>query len=122
MPTYCYANDDGEVIEHNCSIDKRPTTIRRSGVVYRRCFQAEHGVGPELRGTAPAGWPIMSETSGVHPSQVKEAEAFTRAQGVPTHYTKDGRAILTDRSHRKKFCRAMGVRDNDAGYGDYSGE
>ncbi|KKK69897.1 hypothetical protein LCGC14_2929440 [marine sediment metagenome] len=122
MPTYCYANENGEVIEHVCSINKRPKTIKRGGVIYRRCFQAEwdHGRGPE--GVHPGGWPIVSETSGVHPSQIKEAEAFTRKQGVPTHYTKDGRPILTNRSHRRKFCKAMGMRDRDAGYGDHSGD
>lgn len=69
-------------------------------------------------GTPTRGWPIFSKALGVHPEQVQEANEHARRIGVPTEHTKDGKAILTDRAHRKRYLKAMGFRDNDAGYGD----
>jgi hypothetical protein len=58
----------------------------------------------------------------VHPSQRKEAIEDAIAKGVPTHFTEDGRPEFTSREHRKRYFRAYGFFDRDAGYGDQAPE
>ena len=65
-----------------------------------------------------AGWPLKCEASGCHRSQVPEFEKMMYQAGVPTDFTKDGRAIYRDRSHRAKALRVRGMFDKDAGYAD----
>lgn len=62
--------------------------------------------------------PKLSDPLGVSPRQVKEAMASSRRKGVPTDFTKDGRAIITSRAHQKKYLRAYGFHNRDGGYGD----
>jgi hypothetical protein len=64
------------------------------------------------------GWPMMSDAMAVHPSLIAEAERDAAAKGVPTEFTKDGRPILRDREHRKRFMMSQGFFDRSAGYGD----
>lgn len=54
----------------------------------------------------------------VHPSQVKEATEDATAKGVPTDFTEDGRPVFRDRDHRRRYHKAYGFYDRDAGYGD----
>lgn len=68
--------------------------------------------------TYKRGWPIYSDAAGCHPSQIDEHRAFDTLHGVPTDYDGSGRPILRDRVHRKKYLRAHGLHDRDAGYGD----
>jgi len=52
---------------------------------------------------------------------VKEATKRYHDEGCPTDFTPDGRAIIRSKSHRNKLLKMNGMRDNDAGYGDYAG-
>jgi len=61
---------------------------------------------------------LASDALAVHPDQIPEARAYDKAHGVPTEYKADGRPIFTGRGHRKAYCKAHGVHDNDGGYGD----
>jgi len=63
-------------------------------------------------------WPIYSDALAVHPLDVEEARQDSRAKGVATEFLPDGRAVLTDRGHRKKYMRAYGFHDRKGGYGD----
>lgn len=65
-----------------------------------------------------AGWPILSEAAAVHPEQIPEARAEAEKRGVPTDFTRDGRVVFRDRSHRRRYCKAMGLHDLDGGYSD----
>ena len=65
-----------------------------------------------------SGWPILSDALGVHPLDVAQAEADAKAKGVQTEFLADGRAVLTDRAHRKKYLKAYGFHDRKGGYGD----
>lgn len=69
-------------------------------------------------GTPTKGWPIHSDALAVHPLDIAEAQADAKAKGVPTQFTADGRVVLTDRAHRKRYLKAYGFRDNQGGYGD----
>lgn len=68
--------------------------------------------------TQGTGWPLLSEGAGVQQSQVKEATEHARKLGVPTDFTRDGRAIFRDRNHRKQYLKAHGLHDRNGGYGD----
>lgn len=63
-------------------------------------------------------WPLVSEAMGVHPKQVEEAYTDSVKKGVPTQFDKMGRAVLTNRAHRKAYLKAYGVHDKSGGYGD----
>ena len=103
---------------------------RASGPVYmvdgkevsKREFEKESKIGGILESgvmhTASTGWPMYSDALGVSPSQIKEAREESIRMGVPTDFTKDGRAILRDKGHRRKYAEANGMYDRNAGYGD----
>ena len=69
-------------------------------------------------GHAASGWPLVSRAAAVHPDEIPEAVERDRKAGVPTEYDARGNVIFRDRGHRKRYLRAHGMRDNDAGYGD----
>ncbi len=117
MPIYCYRRPGGEIIERAFPMGEAPQSVCVNGCVAERDFQAEHSSVKELRGTAPGGWPMESNALALHPDQVPEQARRAREAGVPTDF-KAGRPVLTDRSHRKRYCKFVGVRDNDGGYGD----
>lgn len=84
------------------------------GTEVMRDFRAEHAprhAGADL-------YPLFSDAMGVHPAQIPEMRRLARQRGVPTEFTKDGRAVLTSRGHRKDFGEAFGFFDKDGGYGD----
>jgi len=68
--------------------------------------------------TAGGQWPMLSDAAGVHPDEIDQARSEALHHGVPTDFSPDGRAIFTSRAHRRKYCRSIGMHDNDGGYGD----
>ena len=119
---YCYTTADGHTTDHVFDIGQAPMSITLpDGQTAFRDIAAEHPAsGP--RCAVGSKWPIYSDAAGVHPDQIPEAMAYCESVGVPTSYTKDGRAILVSRSHRAKHLKAVGLYDRDAGYGDYAGD
>lgn len=72
--------------------------------------------------SSPTGWPLESDAAGVHPSQVADAMEHAASKGVPTEFNrKTGNPIFRSRKHRNAFLKAHGMRDCNAGYGDYAG-
>ena len=71
-----------------------------------------------LRRNTAGTWPMHSWAAGVHPSQRKEAYDESVRVGVPTQFDANGDAIFTSRKHRKDYCKAKGLCDWNAGYGD----
>ena len=65
-----------------------------------------------------SGWPMVSTSLGVLPEQIPEAYQESVRLGVPTQFDRAGRPILTDPAHRKRYARALGMRDNNGGYSD----
>lgn len=116
----CFEDNDGNVHErdYNCWKDC-PKYIIESGRRFNRSFRAEQLLTHSPTGDHK-GWPLLSDAAGVHPSQVKEATESARASGVPTNFTKDGRAIFRNRRHRKAYCESIGLFDMSGGYGDPS--
>ncbi len=81
-------------------------------------FQAPASTGRV--GDSLVAWkrPVLSDALAVHPAQIAEASEYNRANGVPTDYAPDGRAIITDRDHKRRLCNLLGAFDRDGGYGD----
>ena len=112
MPTYCYEHK-GQVIERVYSMGEAPPRVKVHGRWYARDYASE------LVGTRPPGnWPMESDALGVDATQVDEARAESVRMGIPTDFTRDGRAILTSPEHRKQYAEALGFFDRNAGYSD----
>lgn len=117
MPVYCYRTKRGTFrVERVYSMRAVPRTIRVRGRTLYRDIAAEHG---GFRNT-PGIWPMASDAAGVHPSQIAEAMAEDRRNGVPTDYTRDGRPILRDPDHYKRYMEANGLfaRNSYGGRGE----
>ena len=116
MPIYCYKTEDGEVVERVFAMkDVEETIVLEDGRTATRDFKAEHNYG----GVGTGGnYPRNSSALGVHPRQVKDFEKHSREYGVPTHFTKGGEAILTDKAHERKYSRLRRCYQNNAGHGD----
>ena len=122
MPTYCYRRvDNGEIVELTMRVSEQihrqlsdGTIVLPDGSYGLRDYCAEHG---GFVGT-PGAWPLLSDAAGVAEHQIQEAAQHSRRIGIPTDFTPDGRAIFTSRSHRKKYCEAIGLYDRSGGYSD----
>ncbi len=105
----------------NYDIDGKRTHLVDGKIVTQEEFDAllpSKPIEVPLHAHTPGCWPILSEAMGVAPNQVAEAVEYAKANGVPTDYTADGRAILRDRAHRKRFLRMSGYHDRSGGYSD----
>jgi len=92
----------------------QPVLCPICGFVMKRDFFADFG----KQRTADFQ-PIVSVAAGVNPCQIPEMQKFDAAHGLAgTQYTGEGDVVFTSRSHRKKYCRAHGLFDRNAGYSD----
>jgi hypothetical protein len=65
--------------------------------------------------------PWVSEHLGCHRTQVDEFQKDI--DHIPgAYYTPDGKVVCESRQARNEVMKVRGVRDNDAGYGDWGGE
>lgn len=71
-------------------------------------------ITPEMKKRLPKGYPIKSVALAVHSTQVKEAMEDAAKKGVPTEFTRDGRPILRDASHRRRYLKAYGFIDRNS--------
>jgi len=119
---YCFRDKKtGETIEKVWSVAEMENStqedgsfVDNNGVIWQRDHAAELG---SIGGCG--SWPLKSDAAGVHPSQIKEATENAAKKGVPTNFdSKTGQAIFESRGHRKKYLKAHGLRDRNAGYGD----
>jgi len=119
---YCFRNKKtGETMEMVWSVAQMEKSMRQDetyvdneGIVWHRDYASEMGV----TGTC-SSWPMKSDGAGVHPSQIGDAMKSAAKMGVPTSFdSKTGQAIFESRAHRKKYLKAHGMHDRNAGYGD----
>lgn len=121
MPIYCFTTRRGSkrppaTVERFFSMSDVPSSVRlpdgrrayRDMVAERRGFKDTNG----------AGWPMLSDALGVHPDQISDARAEAERAGVRLDFTRDGRAILESRTHRRAVLRALGYHDRNGGYSD----
>jgi hypothetical protein len=103
------------------------TSVRGKGLVTRYYLDGEEVSERKYRRRHPARKeaPTLvtfkrqkSVALAVHPTQRGEATEDAAKKGVPTEFTPDGCPVFVSRDHRKKYMRAYGYFDRDAGYGD----
>lgn len=119
MPSYvfkCRAGHRHEKVLPAADAGKKQK-CRQCNRVAERDYVAEHG-GYRHK---PGNWPMASEAMAVHPDQISEAVEEARKIGVPTEFTREGSPVFTGPDHRRKYCEAHGVRDNNGGYSDPQG-
>lgn len=69
--------------------------------------------------TAPTtGYPKVSLSMAVHPSQIEHVKATVKRKGVSIDFTPDGGPVFRDRNHQKQYLKAVGGFNRDGGYGD----
>ncbi len=67
--------------------------------------------------------PWVSTAAAVHADQVPRFNEELKNQKVAgAYYRGDGKLVCTSRSARNKVLKMRGMRDGDAGYGDYAGQ
>lgn len=54
-----------------------------------------------------AGWPRESDALGVLSTQAEDAYNESVAIGVPTEFTKNGRAIIRSEAHQRAYSKAL---------------
>lgn len=119
MPLYAFERANGERFMEFMHLREYAAKVRdgkmrmADGSIVERVFD-----GYPVGGHQPGCWPMTSEAAGVSPEQIPEAMEHDRKMGVPTSYTKDGMAVYTDRRHRAKHLKAIGMVDRNGGYGD----
>ncbi len=84
----------------------------------KTCVKAYREYTTPSKGRLSSTYPMVSNTMGCHPKQVKEFERLSREAGVPTNFTKAGDPILTSHTHRKKYAESRGFYDLNGGYSD----
>ena len=109
MPTYCYEDQFGQVIERVYAMGKAPREIKSGTSKYRRSLQAEM---PSIPSTA--GWPMECSSSGVNAEQAQDLRNHFDKAGVRTEVTPEGRPVYRDMDHRKKALKCRGMFDKDA--------
>lgn len=119
MPTYCFRHaDSGDALEVFMTFEQlqrccgEDGLYRIDGQEYRRDYAAESGGFVDT----PGAWPMYSDAAGVAPHQVAAAHAKSVRDGVPTEFTRDGRAIFRDREHRARYLASIGMHDRSGGY------
>ena len=109
MPTYCYSNSDGVIVEQFHKMGDAPAEIVIDGEVCKRDFQAEQ-VGVPAR----SGWPLTCYASGVHADDAQKLRDHFTEIGVPTEVTINGDPVYKSPSHRRKALAARGFYDKDS--------
>lgn len=75
MPTYVFSSDDGDSIEHTCSMSAVPKLIRRGSVTYRRDYCAE----PKGCWMADHDWSSEEGGKGRYISQIADRPGDPKA-------------------------------------------
>lgn len=57
---------------------------------------------------------LVSESLGVHPTQIPQRMEECRKSGVPTEFTPDGRVLFNGLDHRRKYMKLYGNVDRRA--------
>ena len=67
--------------------------------------------------------PLRSLGLGCARRQVGEFNRYYREHGISgAYHDSDGTCVLESRQARNKVLKLRGLRDNDAGYGDWAGK
>lgn len=112
MPTYCFSDRDGNVIEKYFGMANVPESVNVGGTIFKRDFTAEHQ-GVKSKGD----WPeIECIASGVNAAQAGELREHFRKNGMNIEVTNDGNPVYTSPSQRRKALKLRGFVDKSSYY------
>jgi hypothetical protein len=78
---------------------------------------------PRMNLAYSAAQPLRSLALGCHPQQAPEFNRWYQQHGISgAHHDASGDCLLESRQARNEVMKLRGLRDNDAGYGDWSGQ
>jgi len=115
MPNYTYRKSDGShitlfmSIKQMCRKERKDGTIMYGGETLVRDYTA----GQVGMASGCSGWPMESDSAGVHPDQVPEAMEHDRKLGVLCNYSNDGNPIFTSKGQKDRFLKAHGLHDRN---------
>jgi len=124
MPEWTYCNKDETIVESKFFLvgEKVPEFIYKTvdGKRVRLDKDFTLTFGQPGRQTCKAGlWPRESDTAGVQPHQIAEAQAHDAELGVSADYNQNtGAVVFTDKAHEKRYCQAHKIYQRNAGYSD----
>ena len=100
MPCYTYITDDGEQVEHSCSVREYQAEIQlEDGRIAKRDYKADF---PTLNRPLPTCWPMKPCIStGVNVAQEGELRNFYKKHNLPIE-VKDGNPIYTSQKQMEK--------------------
>ena len=116
MPAYLFTCQCGITVERVWPVSKshwKPRCSKCKRTMARDFVKEQSGFKHR-----PGTWPLLSTAAGVLPQQIEEARAQSVALGVPTDFAPKGEAIFRSKRHRKEYCEAIHMFDQDGGYGD----
>ncbi len=92
---------------------------RRAGTGLAEIVAANSKAAPQA---IRANKPLESQGLSVHRSQADEFNEHYRKNGITgVHHEPNGDCVIESRGERNKVLALRGLRDNDAGYGDFAG-
>jgi len=115
VPIYSFRDEQDELVEHHLSFERYEEIYRsrdEDGYVEIDGCRLKRDIAADLVPRKVADlWPLVSDSVGVDPSQIREAMARDAKMGVPTQYTREGDAIWRSEGHRSAYIKAMGYQD-----------
>jgi hypothetical protein len=124
MARYSYETDDGDVIEESFAMGEAPCMIRLpDGRVARKNLSHDYGTPLEKKQRSARRldvntYPQKAYSIAVDPSQAKSANELLVSRGAKPCFNDMGVPEIADRADRNAHCKARGIADFDAGYGD----
>ncbi len=117
---YCFkVRETGEPVEIVMSASKILRLKRKNGWKLPDGRMADRDHAAEMTGQKSGesrGYPYFCESSGVTVNQIENARQESIRNGVPTDFTPDGRAVIRDAGHRKKYLKSIRMFDKNAYY------
>ena len=130
MPEYSYTNDvAGATILKFFPMGKQPEKVKAHGLVWRRDIAADHRKSLSAEHYQGNLWKGKENCmSGVPAKQLPALLSKLKNDGIKDvpDFKPDRHGMMqpvyTSRGQRNQYIKARGLRDMDAGYGDYAGE
>jgi hypothetical protein len=112
MPTYCYEDSDGVILERVFSMGEAPFKLRENGQEFTRSYRAERKGVP-----SDSAWPMEPcFGSGVNAEDAQKLRDHFKKHNVPTQVTNDGDPIYESAAHRKRALKCRNLFDKGSYY------
>lgn len=118
MPTYCYRDEKGQLVELVMTVAEMLAKQRGGDTIEEAGQTMTRDMASELLGRSATQWNMHCEALAVFPEDIPKFKEYDREHGCPVEYDHEGCPVLTSRKQYADYCRAHGYHNRDAGYGD----